>query len=78
MFSGESSETFKTEAFPNIPWKMHKVIFYQWTKNFFLGVCFVEAGNSRPGVILNQNCIQFLDAALNDLFFQNFVSSKAV
>ena len=30
-----------------------------------------------PGVILGQNCVWLLDAALNDLSFQKFVLSKA-
>ena len=31
-----------------------------------------------PRVILGQNCIWLLDAALYDLFFQKFVLSKSV
>ena len=32
----------------------------------------------RPGIILGQNCVQFLDAALDDFFFQEYVLSKVV
>ena len=55
---------------------MEKSLYFH--QKFLLLIYNLKNVLTKPGVILGQDCVRLLDAALDDLFFQKFILLKAV